>query len=325
MKIVVCLFLLSIIGACSNPLVEIESADLLTWEKMSDLPLDFTRIGSAVIVENDMAYVMPGKGSGRFSSVPEIMAYSDEVGWRMVGTYQGLATVGKSAFWQIDDKVMVVGGANASNAPFDQITMMSVDGSDFEVSQEVFPKGPNRANAYAQLANKGYISFTNQDDIQSPIELGLTSYHFETEEWIDIPLPNISSIGLLSTSNALYLFDEEYSEGNFYRYVEEDDSWMLLADFPGISRTGSTMLATDDAIYIGFGSDGSGVLKDIWKYDIVEDSWEEFIDYPGPAFHSGIGFAIGDNLYFGAGSPTVIIGEGGTSLNTNIYRIRLKE
>ena len=323
MKYLIGFVLLSIISACNNSHLEVENTEPLTWEKIADIPQEYARINSSVIVDNSIAYLMPGKGNSRFSSVPEIVTYSDELGWNMVGTYQGVANVGQSAFWQTNNKVMVVGGANSSNAPFDQIATMSLDGSDFTILDQVFPKGPNRTKSYAQLGDKGYMSYATQETFQSPILKGVTSFNFVTSEWVDISLPNTLSTGLVSTETTLFLFDSENSNNNFFRYIEQDDSWSQLADFSGEPRSGFSMIASDNAIYIGFGTDNSNVFKDIWRYDIEKNKWDAFLEYPGPAFHSGIGFCINDKLFFGAGSTTVIIGDNGTPLNTNMYSIKI--
>jgi len=314
------------ISACHTSDIKVENPESLAWEKIEDLPQEYTRIGSSVLVDNATAYLMPGKGNGRFSSVPEIVTYAEGSGWNMVGTYEGIAKVGKSAFWQINNKVMVVGGANSSNAPFDQITTMSLDGSDFTILNQVFPKGPNRANAYAQLGDKGYMNYKTQETFQSPILEGVTSFNFVTEEWLDISLPEVSSTSLVSNGTTLFLFDEANSDDNFFSYIEEEDSWLPLADFPGTARSKSAIVATDATVYVGFGTDDdSTVFKDIWKYDIAANEWTAFTTYPGPAFHSGIGFVIGDKLFFGAGSTTVIIGENETPLNRSVYVAKIED
>lgn len=81
--------------------------------------------------------------------------------------------------------------------------------------------------------------------------------------------------------------------------------WEQKADFGGLARHRTTMLAIGNQIYAGLGHfNGAGpniLFEDWWQYDPATNAWTQKADYlGGPMYHSA-GFTIGNKGYVGTG------------------------
>lgn len=63
---------------------------------------------------------------------------------------------------------------------------------------------------------------------------------------------------------------------DFFRYDDENDSWIQLEDFPGGARSYAYADTYNGKAYFGFGSnDFETFYDDLWEYDPVTEEWTE--------------------------------------------------
>lgn len=93
-----------------------------------------------------------------------------------------------------------------------------------------------------------------------------------------------------------------FGTNNFYRYDEDNDSWIELDNFPGGARSFAYAVTYDGKAYFGFGANGTTYFNDLWKYDPQTESWTQLNSCPcrgraHPAFvaHNG-------KIYMGMGN-----------------------
>ena len=86
-------FTLLNIVACSTNDVAFEG----TWRQETSMD-EHLRFDAQVFEEEDHIFLLPGKGSYRFSSVPEIMKYDGDA-WSFEVIYPNLANAGNSDYW----------------------------------------------------------------------------------------------------------------------------------------------------------------------------------------------------------------------------------
>ncbi len=88
---------------------------------------------------------------------------------------------------------------------------------------------------------------------------------------------------------------------DFYRYDEENDTWIRLADFPGSPRSFAYAATYEGKAYFGFGSQQQ-YLNDLWEYDPETEVWTQLASCPcngrsHPAF-----VALDGKIYMGFGN-----------------------
>jgi N-acetylneuraminic acid mutarotase len=94
--------------------------------------------------------------------------------------------------------------------------------------------------------------------------------------------------------------DDEYLN-DFWMYDPNNDSWVPIADFPGVARTGAVAFVINEKAYVGTGYNGKEKLNDFWEYDPVNDEWTRKADFAGTARYGAVGFALADKGYIGTG------------------------
>lgn len=81
--------------------------------------------------------------------------------------------------------------------------------------------------------------------------------------------------------------------------------WEQQADFGGLARHRTTMLAIGNNIYVGLGHfNGAGpniLFDDWWEYDPSTNAWTQKANYMGGLMYHAAGFTIGNIGYVGTG------------------------
>ena len=306
------IFFLALIGIFSNCTknnqTEIESSN--EWTQRANIPTEELRISASIVTYNNEAYLLPGKGGTRFSSKPEILKYSNDE-WTRVATYDGFAMAGGSRSIRNNDVIYILGGVNRSNAPTDEVRAFSITTNSFSEETRF-----SSAISATYTQTKAY--FGNNEEF--------FSYDFTTNTTESLPLTpsGLSILSALTTTenNIIYALFIAQETDNFYAFNESLGEWIQLADFPGGSRSGASIVSTSTDIYAGLGNNPNS-LFDILKYNIETNEWDEFSEYPGTHFSSGFAFELNNELFFGGG----FTGSGIISnelLNEEIYSLKVE-
>lgn len=91
---------------------------------------------------------------------------------------------------------------------------------------------------------------------------------------------------------------------DFMRYDPVADSWEMLPDFPGPSRSYSYGTARGSKAYVGFGGTDFSVLNDLWEYDSATDEWEQLASCPCEGRYHPAFIQLDDKIYVGLGNNT---------------------
>ena len=79
------------------------------------------------------------------------------------------------------------------------------------------------------------------------------------------------------------------------------------------------MIAINNKIYMGCGSNDNGNLGDWWEYDIMNDVWTQKSDIIGNDRHHPFSFGIGNYAYVGFGHGSSPGPGSNPSSNSYIY------
>ncbi len=296
--------------SCDNN-TDDENTTTSLWTKRANIPNADLRFNAKVITYNNEAYLLAGKGGSRFSSRPEILKYSNN-SWTRIVTFDGFAIAGGSLAIKNNDVIYIMGGVNISNAPTNEIKAFSI--SDNTFSDETRFSKPSNAT---YTDTKAYFA-NNQE---------FSSFDFETNSTELLPLiPNnepLASARFTTENNTIYVLFEGIESNNFFAFNEVSKQWVQLANFPGGTRSGASIVSTTTDVYAGLGRKDESPFFDIWKYNIETNTWDMFAEYPGEHFSSGFSFEIDNELYFGGG----FTGGGVISndvLNEEVFSIRVK-
>lgn len=96
--------------------------------------------------------------------------------------------------------------------------------------------------------------------------------------------------------------------------------WIQKADFGGIARHRTTMLAIGNKIYTGLGHyNGAGpniLFDDWWEYDPSTNAWSQKADYMGGLCYHATGFTMNNIAYVGTGRTSA----SGSTLVQDFYK-----
>lgn len=301
----------------------------IQWHRQADIPIGERRIVANTVVHNNKAYLMSGHGGGAFVARSNILCYSNN-SWNIFGVYNGWANGGGSGTWLHNNLIYSVGGRSGSNAPTDEVSTISLTTNRFN-KPTTTPSGSIFEVSSCNTSTKGYFGYgiVYDSTYQSQIANEIWSYDFASGNWHSINLPpnnpNTASSKMVSENDVVYLLFSDQSQNNFYKFDESTDTWIKLADFPGVPRTSAVLVSTETDIYTGCGitndNNSYSLHKDIWKYNIRNDTWIEFCQYPGKAFHAGFAFRLDNALYFGGGATESIISD--PALNKELYKMTI--
>lgn len=101
--------------------------------------------------------------------------------------------------------------------------------------------------------------------------------------------------------NDLWLFDPLLS------------SWTEIDALPSSGRAGSEHFIIGDSLYIVGGKNDSGILSEVWSYDLVNGEWSQKTDFPDNGVWRGLSFAWNQNGFAGYGLNSL------SDLNTGIF------
>jgi len=98
-----------------------------------------------------------------------------------------------------------------------------------------------------------------------------------------------------------------------WEYNPETDSWLQVADFPGVARVNAIAEVVNGKAYVGLGFNSakivykdSTILNDLWAYDPHTDTWIQKADFPKnidgtpSSVNSCFSFVVDSCIYVGA-------------------------
>ena len=142
----------------------------------------------------------------------------------------------------------------------------------------------------------------------SPLEIDyftdIWMYDHVSREWTQKNDIDINSSNVIIFDGKAYIGPDENNK--FWRYNEQADGWVQLADFPLITDEGNTFnkpyftFTTNEKIFYG-----NSVSGEMWSYDLFEDVW---LEEPGSIFEDRIGirsFQTGTGTFMGFGSKVL--------------------
>jgi N-acetylneuraminic acid mutarotase len=89
---------------------------------------------------------------------------------------------------------------------------------------------------------------------------------------------------------------------DFWKYDLSQNTWIRIADFPGVGRTAAVSFVIGEKAYVGIGYNGVGAppfYKDMWSYDATSAAWTQIADFPEPNATVGIVFSNATKGYIG--------------------------
>jgi N-acetylneuraminic acid mutarotase len=136
------------------------------------------------------------------------------------------------------------------------------------------------------------MAFAQQGQWQQMSDLPGNSWRHHPVTW------GIGNFGYVVTGTNI----NNQSTSDFFKYDAAEDSWEVLAPFPGPSRGYSYGSVHNGKGYIGFGFSGSQFLNDLWRYDPETAEWEQLASCPCPGrAHPAFVFAQ-NKLFMGLGN-----------------------
>lgn len=87
---------------------------------------------------------------------------------------------------------------------------------------------------------------------------------------------------------------------NFYKYDAVANSWIEIANFPGVGRRGAVSFVIGEFAYTGSGESNAGVVGSFYRFDPSNESWAPIAALP-VARTSSVGFSIDNFGYVGTG------------------------
>ena len=94
---------------------------------------------------------------------------------------------------------------------------------------------------------------------------------------------------------------------DFWKYSEEYNTWIQIADFIGEARTNAVAFTLNGKAYVGLGRLDymSSPFGDFYEYDPSTDQWTKCVnDFGGTVRHNAVCFVIEDKAYVGTGESS---------------------
>jgi N-acetylneuraminic acid mutarotase len=90
---------------------------------------------------------------------------------------------------------------------------------------------------------------------------------------------------------------------DFFRYDPQTNSWLQVADFPGLPRRGAVGFTIGEYGYVGTGEPQSGgvMYNDFYRYNPTNDTWTQIASMPTSGRVSAVGFELDDYGFVGTG------------------------
>ena len=102
--------------------------------------------------------------------------------------------------------------------------------------------------------------------------------------------------GVAGTINPVYLND-------FWRYDPFNDSWLQVADFGIVGKSGPAAFVSGDRPTVGAGgAANSSFTSDMWQYNSATDMWDSVASFGGGDRSYAVAFGVNGKGYMGLGS-----------------------
>jgi len=124
-----------------------QDQNTIEWTQQQNIPAENLRFNAPIITYNNEGYLLPGKGGSRFSFEPEI-----------------------------------VGGANSSNAPTDEVRTFSITENTF-ANETLLPSGASSPSSTASTQTRGYV---RSGLINPETNSNILSYNFTTNMYLSL-------------------------------------------------------------------------------------------------------------------------------------------
>ena len=173
-----------------------------------------------------------------------------------------------------------------------------------------FPERPVFDFSFS-LDGKSYVGNGYKIVNPSPLEIeyftDLWMYDHVTQQWTQKNDIDINSSNVIIFDGKAYIGPDEHNK--FWRYNEQADGWVQLADFPIITDKGDTFnkpyftFTTSEKIFYG-----NSVSGEMWSYDLFKDEW---VEESGSIFKDRIGiksFQTETGTFMGFGSKVLSSG-----------------
>ena len=182
-----------------------------------------------------------------------------------------------------EEKSYIVTGINNTH-PSNELWEYDVDSNLWKQLNDSIPLPPRYLFDFSfSLNGKSYIGNGFKIANLFPLEFeyfsDLWMYDHLTQEWSQKNDITINSSNVIIFDGKAYIGPD--SDNKFWRYNEQSDGWVWLADFPAILDQGYTF----DKPYFTFTTEkiffGNSVSGEMWSYDLFKDEW---IEEPGSIF-----------------------------------------
>ena len=93
-----------------------------------------------------------------------------------------------------------------------------------------------------------------------------------------------------------------YASNDFWQYTPSADTWLRVADIPGMPIRSASAFSIGNYGYVCLGLNNGGYTSGGWRYNTVNNSWRPIANYGGGMMEDGVAFTIDSNGYVGTGA-----------------------
>ena len=187
-----------------------------------------------------------------------------------------------------EEKSYIVTGINNTH-PSNELWEYDVDNNLWKQLNDSIPLPPRHLFDFSfSLNGKSYIG-NGYKIVNRRVESfsDLWMYDHLTQEWSQKNDITINSSNVIIFDGKAYIGPD--SDNKFWRYNEQSDNWVWLADFPVITDRPNPV-DTYDKPYFTFTTTeklffGNSVSGEMWSYDLFKDEW---VEEPGSIFKNHI-------------------------------------
>ncbi|MBL7111344.1 MAG: hypothetical protein ISS19_05320 [Bacteroidales bacterium] len=99
--------------------------------------------------------------------------------------------------------------------------------------------------------------------------------------------------------------EETVGATDLWEFDPKNDTWTLIAPFPGTPRKDAVSFTINNKAFISTGSKINSIylrtMRDVWEYDMDSDTWTQKNDFGGYPRYKAIAFSINNKGYLGTG------------------------
>ncbi len=160
------------------------------------------------------------------------------------------------------------------------------------LQKTAFPGGGRQEACAFSVNAKGYLA-TGIDNSETYYD-DLWEFDPAANTWqqiADFPGGTRRGAAAITFGNKGYVcagFDQQALNNNdAWEYNPATGAWIRKSDFSGTARNSSILFATESAVWLGFGDDGTIYKNDLWQFNPVNS-----ITLPGQGFCEGTTFTV---------------------------------